>query len=772
MNGRRLTDAQISAGLRAHLPDRAYQGLRERVLDAAETTSQQRALPSFFGALSQADPVARRRSILIAAALLVALAAATAAAVGSLRLLQRDPLRNLNFEPPTDVPAFVLSSHDRMSQLPPVAMTWLRDGSTKDRIYVDRSGAVRMELYASAEATEPEAYRILSGNTMASLVTVGSQKVWVVQDGAIGEDPRGYILSTIGSGPFAFDGAGCELSRDAGQDGNVTAASGWRYTGVEDIAGRPADHFACGGGDLWLDIETRLIMRARAPMLDDAGQPIPGQFRTIEVTDIAFGEQPAALFDLAAPTGIAAMPSEQYAALCSGGETMAPPLDPPPCAGTSRPAEVTPTPQPEPSPTPTVRPDPSDCAIPSPKPGEPTGPLAWTQASLKHDWPAPVRPEPAGAASVIPMPPTYIDPSGDTGSDDVPCVDIRDLTVGTYGVSLNLVANPPPGVDPSKVWIAYGVAVDDDGDGVPDWRYGIDNMALTPGDTEGYHRAWRTDLHTGRTESDSGRIDRPHRGEDAESVGTTYFSTSYPAGPSGADPGWTMAFSFGKVSDTTAGEVTYGVKLDKPFYTWASVIVDGRVIATDYAPDTGWLLPSPRANPGGTYVLPRDANGLPFRLSMSVPKGWTAPGSDSQVSDGRPWGDSVGLEFMIIDKPGLNACGSRGTALATIGPGVDALVTFLARQPEIKVSQSTDLTLDGYSGRYLEYTTTDQDDCDSDNRPFWPVITDSGEGRDYNQVWILDVDGVRLVIDGFAPKASETVKAELRQIVQSIHIGP
>ena len=39
-----------------------------------------------------------------------------------------------------------------------------------------------------------------------------------------------------------------------------------------------------------------------------------------------------------------------------------------------------------------------------------------------------------------------------------------------------------------------------------------------------------------------------------------------------------------------------------PLYAWASVIVDGRVVATDYAPDAGWLLPSPGAKPGGTYV--------------------------------------------------------------------------------------------------------------------------------------------------------------------------
>src|SRR5512132_1942569 len=99
MNGRALTDAQISKALRAHLPDRAYPGLRERILEAAETTAQQRALPSFLGALSEADPITRRRILLIAAAILVALAFASVAAVGALRLLQPDPVRDLSLEP-------------------------------------------------------------------------------------------------------------------------------------------------------------------------------------------------------------------------------------------------------------------------------------------------------------------------------------------------------------------------------------------------------------------------------------------------------------------------------------------------------------------------------------------------------------------------------------------------------------------------------------------------------------------------------------------------
>jgi hypothetical protein len=31
-------------------------------------------------------------------------------------------------------------------------------------------------------------------------------------------------------------------------------------------------------------------------------------------------------------------------------------------------------------------------------------------------------------------------------------------------------------LDPTEQWIAYGVVTDEDGDGVPDWRYGTDNM--------------------------------------------------------------------------------------------------------------------------------------------------------------------------------------------------------------------------------------------------------------------------------------------------------
>ena len=105
-------------------------------------------------------------------------------------------------------------------------------------------------------------------------------------------------------------GPGCEMERDPSEVGNGTAAAGWRYVGLEYVAGRPTHHVACGGGDLWIDIETRLILRTQGPAVDDAGQPIPVE--STEVTEIAFGEQPAALFE--PPEGVARMSADEYSA--------------------------------------------------------------------------------------------------------------------------------------------------------------------------------------------------------------------------------------------------------------------------------------------------------------------------------------------------------------------------------------------------------------------------------------------------------------------------
>ena len=77
---------------------------------------------------------------LIVAMLLAIAVLGVVASIGGLRLFQRDPIQGLSLEPPSDVQALVLSSYDRLPELPPLAMTRLDDGTKTSRIYVDRSG--------------------------------------------------------------------------------------------------------------------------------------------------------------------------------------------------------------------------------------------------------------------------------------------------------------------------------------------------------------------------------------------------------------------------------------------------------------------------------------------------------------------------------------------------------------------------------------------------------------------------------------------------------
>ena len=128
-------------------------------------------------------------------------------------------------------------------------------------------------------------------------------------------------------------------------------------------------------------------------------------------------------------------------------------------------------------------------------------------------------------------------------------------------------------MDPTEQWIAYGVVFDDDRDGVPDRRVGWENTPRTEAEGWDRYEVWITDLHTGRTTHQEG-----------DHVGETYVN---------AAPG---RFSFGHDTPTQArnGGGWIGTSLvNRPLYVWASVIQDGRVIATDYAPDVGWLLNPP-----------------------------------------------------------------------------------------------------------------------------------------------------------------------------------
>jgi hypothetical protein len=111
---------------------------------------------------------------------------------------------------------------------------------------------------------------------------------------------------------------------------------------------------------------------------------------------------------------------------------------------------------------------------------------------------------------------------------------------------------------PQERWLAYGIVVDDDNDGRADYRYGIDNAGV-----DGSARMWRTDISTGKTRAYVNTLEDPRVMD-------------------GAFPESADFESAGHIFPVPPGE-------QFRFYVWASAIVDDQIVATDYAPDAGWI---------------------------------------------------------------------------------------------------------------------------------------------------------------------------------------
>ena len=100
MTSRPLTDDQLAAGLRAHLP-LAHPGMHQQIRAEITATPQERRMPSILARLTDADPTARRRMLLLVALLGLALVASAAGIVGALLREQQFP--DLSRYRPADV---------------------------------------------------------------------------------------------------------------------------------------------------------------------------------------------------------------------------------------------------------------------------------------------------------------------------------------------------------------------------------------------------------------------------------------------------------------------------------------------------------------------------------------------------------------------------------------------------------------------------------------------------------------------------------------------
>jgi hypothetical protein len=105
MTRRSLTDDEVGAALRGRLPSPPSR-LHESIFVEIGASPQERRLPSILARLTDADPVARRRSMLYVVLAVLALSLSVAAIAGGLLRDRRTP--DLSLVPPSPVASAVL----------------------------------------------------------------------------------------------------------------------------------------------------------------------------------------------------------------------------------------------------------------------------------------------------------------------------------------------------------------------------------------------------------------------------------------------------------------------------------------------------------------------------------------------------------------------------------------------------------------------------------------------------------------------------------------
>jgi hypothetical protein len=195
------------------------------------------------------------------------------------------------------------------------------------------------------------------------------------------------------------------------------------------------------------------------------------------------------------------------------------------------------------------------------------------------------------------------------------------------------------------------------------------------------------------------------------------------------------------------------------------------------------------------FRFPRlDAPGKPFpRALITVPGGWSRFRGFGVDSLSGPRYHFV--SFWDVVDVYANSCHWLGPKVHP-GPTVDELAAVLAARPLRNATVPAAVSLGGYDGKYLEWSIPNGivfTDCDKDpgdgqsyfesftgnvlwNAPFDPAGTgdryEQGPGQ-VDRLWILDVEGRRLVIDAsYLLGATAQDKADVQQVVDSIRFEP
>jgi hypothetical protein len=174
---------------------------------------------------------------------------------------------------------------------------------------------------------------------------------------------------------------------------------------------------------------------------------------------------------------------------------------------------------------------------------------------------------------------------------------------------------------------------------------------------------------------------------------------------------------------------------------------------------------------------------FPVPIMVTVPDGWaalTATGRTVSILDTGEDGAAY-LGFWIVDAAERDPCGLGGVGDTPVGPTVSDLAAALAGAPGFDATGPTAVSVDGIDGEYVELTGP-LPGCSAPEVELWRTADGSCRCMEpiaeRNRLWILDVDGNRLVIDAVDYAASDggqgTTAADLEDLegmIDSIRIS-
>ncbi len=164
-----------------------------------------------------------------------------------------------------------------------------------------------------------------------------------------------------------------------------------------------------------------------------------------------------------------------------------------------------------------------------------------------------------------------------------------------------------------------------------------------------------------------------------------------------------------------------------------------------------------------------------YRITMPLLEGYTGLNGVVFGTDG-----GQGMSAWTVANVYADPCLWAGTLLdPPIDASVDGLVAGLAGQKGRHATPATDVSLSGYTGKYMEVTTPagmDPADCDGGEYRTWTHPFGGQRSLEPDQrdlLWIVDVEGTRVVIDSaLGPDTTDQDRADRTQMVESIRIDP